>query len=120
MLKSALHHEDRTVGRTADPGVEHPLAECSALRQALNFHGEKLCVIHNPRIQPLPPPILTVLHLLIESPGAFSSLQHDLQPELSKNELKEDEWINLLPTFSPHLENDFFSLSDVCKPFKML
>jgi hypothetical protein len=78
VLMSASLHEDTTVGRTADPGVEHPLKECSALHQALNFREEKLCTTRNPHIQPLPPPISTALPLLTGSPGAFSSLEHDL------------------------------------------
>lgn len=78
VLRSASLHEDMTVGRTADPGVEHSLAECLALHQALNFHGEKSCATHNPRIQSLPPPISTALPLSTGSLGAFSSLEHDL------------------------------------------
>lgn len=78
VLMCALPHEDTTVGGIADPGVEHPLKECSALYQALNFHGEKLCVTHNLHIQPLLLPISTVLPLLTGFPGAFSSPEHDL------------------------------------------
>jgi hypothetical protein len=78
VLMCALPHEDTMVGRTVDPGVEHPLEECSALHQALNFHGEKLCATHNLHIQPLPLPISTALPFLTGSPGAFSSPEHDL------------------------------------------
>ena len=84
VLKSALRHEDMTVGRTVDPGVEHPLAGCSAPLQALNFHGEKLSATHNPHIQLLPPPTSTDFLLSTGSPGAFSSLEHNLRPLTSK------------------------------------
>jgi hypothetical protein len=50
----------------------------------------------------------------------FPALNAIRDLEQAKMNSKEEERINLLHTFSPHLENVFFSLSDAGKPFKML